>query len=261
MEERNAQLKWLYGSIDYTSLNGTDSVSYISKELQFIKAIYEKSGWHPAAFCTWPIYARLVKQLLESTPIKTAVVAGGFPGGQTHFSIKMNEIAQAVDEGADEIDFVINRGRFLAGDSLFLEEEVFMAKEHAKQASLKVILETGELSSRDAIRRASVLAIKNGADFIKTSTGKSAVSATPEAVLEMTQAIKSHFVRTAQKVGIKPSGGISDIQTALQYASIVEQNTAKEWLQPRYFRIGASRLAKEILKEAGLSNEGSQSAY
>lgn len=259
--DNTAQLKWLYSCVDFTSLNGTDSLESIKSQAEQLKAEFERSGFHPAAFCTWPIYAGLVKKVLENTPIQTAVVSGGFPGGQTHFSIKMEEIRMAIQEGADEIDFVINRGKFLNGHSTFLEEEIYMAKENSKNALLKVILETGELVKPDIIRRASVLAIKNGADFIKTSTGKCPISATPEAVNEMTIAIKMHFVRTAQKIGIKPSGGISDIKTALEYAALIENNTAKDWLQPRYFRIGASRLATEILKEAGLQTQESKSNY
>jgi len=257
----NSQLKWLYSCVDFTSLNGTDTNESIKATAEQLKREYEQSGFHPAAFCTWPIYAGLVKKALEGTPIQTAVVSGGFPAGQTHFSLKMSEVAMAVAEGADEIDFVINRGKFLSGNSSYLEEEVYVAKEKCGNAILKVILETGELAAPDVIRRASVLSIKNGADFIKTSTGKSAVSATPEAVKEMTNAIKQHFVRTAQKIGIKPSGGISDIKTAMEYVALIETNTGKDWLQPKYFRIGASRLASEILAAAGIDATKSNSSY
>lgn len=256
-----SQLKWLYSCVDYTSLSGVDSAESIRLQAEKLKRDYENSGFHPAAFCTWPIYTSILKNVLASTPIKTAVVSGGFPAGQTHFSIKMAEVALAVSEGADEIDLVINRGRFLAGDSAYFEEEVYMAKEKCNTALLKVILETGELQSLSHIRRASVLAIKNGADFIKTSTGKSAVSATPEAVSEMATAVKMHFVRTAQKIGIKPSGGISDIKSAMEYASLIEKNTSKDWLKPAYFRIGASKLATEILIEAGITSTKSNSSY
>lgn len=250
MEYATEQLKLLYACMDYTSLNGTDSDKSVAALAQQIRKEYESSGWYPAAFCTWPNLLPAVKEVLGSTPVKLAAVAGAFAGGQSFFRIKLDEVRMALDAGADEIDFVINRGKFLSGDSAYLAEEVESVKELCGTRRLKVILETGELQSPENIRRASVIAIKSGADFVKTSTGKSAVSATPEAVREMCMAVKAHFVRSELKVGIKPSGGIADLATAFSYMQLVEQQTTREWIQPRYFRIGASRLAAEILAAA-----------
>lgn len=250
MEYSTEQLKLLYACMDYTSLGGTDSDRSVGMLAQQILEEYERSGWYPAAFCTWPNLVPAIKGLLASTPVKIAAVSGAFAGGQSFFRIKLDETRMALDAGADEIDFVINRGRFLSGDSTYTAEEIQSAKELCGEGLLKVILETGELQSPENIRRASVIAIKSGADFVKTSTGKSAVSATPEAVREMCMAVKAHFVRSELKVGIKPSGGIADLDTAFSYMQLVEQQTTREWIQPRYFRIGASRLAAEILAAA-----------
>jgi deoxyribose-phosphate aldolase len=176
-------------------------------------------------------------------------VAGAFPSGQLPLHLRVNECKYVISEGADEVDMVISRGAFLAGEHQFIIDEVAAMKQACGEVHLKVILETGELVSDENIRLASELAIKGGADFIKTSTGKIQPAATPEAMYGMLKVIKTHFNETGTRIGIKPAGGISTPDQALLYYLLVKNTVGDDWLNNRLFRIGASRLADGLLAE------------
>jgi deoxyribose-phosphate aldolase len=244
-DDRRAILKFILGIIDLTSLEGNDTRNKI-KEL-CDKA--QNSKIQAAAVCTYPVFINDTSELLKDTDINTAVVAGGFPGGQVPASVKISEVQYAVDHGADEVDFVINRGLMLEGRFDEVYEEVFMAAQLCTHAHLKVILETGELKTKDNIRRASEIAMTAGADFIKTSTGKVQPAATLEATLIMLDAISDHHNKTRKMVGIKPAGGIGDPDTAIKYYLLVQHVLGSAWINKSYFRIGASRLFDNILNE------------
>jgi deoxyribose-phosphate aldolase len=244
-DERKAILKFIPGIIDLTSLEGIDTQNKIKELCE--KAL--NSNTPPAAVCTYAVFLNEVGEWLEGSDIKAAVVAGGFPSGQVPASIKTSEVQYAVDRGADEVDFVINRGLMLEGRYDEVYEEVFKAAQLCKDIHFKVILETGELKTVDNIRRASEIAITAGADFIKTSTGKVQPAATLEATLVMLDAISDHYRKTRKMVGIKPAGGIGDTETALKYYLLVQNVLGREWLNKSYFRIGASRLFDRILDE------------
>ena len=178
-----------------------------------------------------------------------ASVAGAFPSGQLPIELKVAEVEYAVAQGADEIDMVISRGAFLEGHYQQVYDEILAIRKACPQQKLKVILETGELVTPQNIYRASQLAIHAGADFLKTSTGKIAVNATPEAFWVMTFAIQQHFQNTGKKVGIKVAGGLSELQQAYTYLHIWRQNMGKEWITPDLFRVGTSRLAKRVFEK------------
>lgn len=248
MPDKKVILK-LFSLIDLTTLEGSDTHAktvQLANKAADLKQFDEEITL-PAAICIYPVFVKSVKKALIGSGIKTASVAGGFPSGQTKYKIKCDEIKFALDEGADEIDAVISRGKFLEADYNAVHEEIAGFKELCGKVTLKIILETGELTTVDNIRRASGIAIRAGADFIKTSTGKSKISATPEAAKTMCEVIKDQFVKTGKKVGIKPSGGISELEDALIYFHLVEKQLGKDWLNPSLFRIGASRLANQLL--------------
>ncbi len=237
------ELKLALSLVDLTTLEGKDNDSNVIKLAQ--KAI--KSG--VAAVCVYPTLVRIAKSELKNAKQKVASVAGAFPSGQLPLNLRLEEVKYAIAEGADEIDMVISRGKFLEGNYQFVFNEVSAIKEVCGNVRLKVILETGELESLQNIRIASDIAIQAGADFIKTSTGKMSVNATLPAVCVMLQAIKDHYDLTGKKVGLKPSGGISDGATAIKYIRLTEKILGKEWLQPNLFRFGASRLVDNLLLE------------
>ncbi len=244
-------LSFILGIIDLTSLEGSDNKSKI---LAFGKKasgfdVFGQEKIYPAAVCVYTPFVRLLKKALADTPVNIASVAGYFPSGQASLHIKTEEVKYAIDQGADEIDMVINRGKVLEGNINCVFEEIVAVKNICQKVHLKVILETGELESIENIRKASEIAINAGADFIKTSTGKIQPAATKEATLVMMDTISEYFQKTGKKVGIKPAGGISDPETALQYFYLVKEILGKEWLHKDYFRIGASSLADQILKE------------
>lgn len=229
--------------VDLTSLEGKDtstSIVLLSK-----KAIDTKV----AAVCVYPELVKSAKSALNNSKIKVASVAGAFPSGQLPLHLRLEEVKFAINEGADEIDMVISRGKLLEGDYQFIFNEVSEFKKICGDKNLKVILETGELETLDNINIASDIAIHAGADFIKTSTGKISINATLPAVCVMLQVIKNHFDTTGKKVGIKPSGGISDAKTAVLYLRLTETILGKEWLQPSLFRFGASRLVDNLIAE------------
>lgn len=214
-----------------------------------------------AAVCVYPNFVRLAKRSLEGTEIKVAAVATAFPSGMSSTRFKLEETKWAVGEGADEIDMVISRGKFLAGEYDFVSDEIRAVKEACGKAHLKVILETGELSTLDNIRKASDLAMEAGADFIKTSTGKVQPAATLPVTLVMCEAIRDFFYRTRKKIGMKPAGGIATAKLALHYLVLVHETLGEDWLSPDLFRFGASTLANDILRQIVKEKTGAYQSF
>ncbi|HQB27509.1 MAG TPA: deoxyribose-phosphate aldolase [Paludibacter sp.] len=242
--------KFCLGCMDLTSLNSTDNDVQIVKMVQKVNRmpkIFPEAPL-PAGICVYPNFISTVKNTLQ-VDVKTVAVSGGFPASQTFAEIKTAETAMAVMEGADEIDVVMPVGDFLSGEYEKVRGELEEMKASCRKAPLKVILESGILPSTSEIKKASVLAMSSGADFIKTSTGKATVSATPEATYVMCQAIKAWHAKTREKVGIKVAGGIVTAEDAVTYYTIVKQILGTGWLDKKYFRIGASRLANNLLNE------------
>lgn len=240
--------RFILSVIDLTSLEGSDNKAKIDALCQTAIAFgkEDKVVKSPAAVCVYPPFVAQAKQQLVNTDIKVASVAGAFPAGQSPIEIKVAEVRYAVAQGADEIDMVISRGKFLEGRFQEVADEIVAVKKACGNALLKVILETGELQTADNIYMASMLAMESGADFIKTSTGKITVNATPEAFLVMMDAIADFYRKTSKKVGIKAAGGISDPETAVLYVKLLAHNLGDEWLNKSMFRIGTSRLAPKI---------------
>jgi deoxyribose-phosphate aldolase len=233
------ELRLALSLIDLTSLEGKDNEKSIF-------ALCEKAKkFGTAAVCVYPALVSSAKKNLKGTKIKIASVAGAFPSGQLPLNLRLEEAKYAITEGADEIDMVISRGKFLAGNYNAVSEEIYAFKKICQGEILKVILETGELESTENIRKASEIAIDAGADFLKTSTGKISVNATLESVCAMLLAIKD----SGKKTGIKPSGGISDGETAIKYLRLTEKILGSDWLTPVLFRFGASRLADTIFSQ------------
>jgi deoxyribose-phosphate aldolase len=247
-DERISALKTIFSLLDYTTLEGTDSHMRV-RELCGNALSFGKLGLPlPAAVCIYPPFIRTSVQVLKGSGIRVATTAAGFPSGQTSINVKLAEVDYCVSEGADEIDVVISRGTFLEGDYETVFEELQAIRAHCRDRHLKVILETGELGSVENIARAGEIAITAGADFIKTSTGKVQPAATPQAMAAMLLLIRNHFRSTGLKTGIKPAGGISEPDQALLYYQLVNNILGSEWLNPGLFRIGASRLAANIIK-------------
>ncbi|MBS7357359.1 MAG: deoxyribose-phosphate aldolase [Bacteroidales bacterium] len=249
--DRNESLKTIFQCIDFTTLEAFDNETKIndfcSKALSF-----KDNDLHISvpAVCIYSPFVRQAKELLRGSGIKVATVACAFPSGQMPFELKRREVEYCVEQGADEVDMVISRGTFLAGRLDEVYEEIKSVREAcAPPVRLKVILETGELKSVENIRRASEIAINAGADFIKTSTGKSPVSATPLAAIIMCDTIKEYYEATGRMVGFKPAGGMSTIDDALTYFYIVREVLGDRWLNKDYFRVGTSRLAGKVMDE------------
>lgn len=243
--------KFLFNCIDLTTLNTTDSDESV---MRFTEKVNRFDDEFPdlknvAAICVYPNFAQVVKDTLEVEGINIACVSGGFPSSQTFTEVKIAETAMALADGADEIDIVIPVGAFLSGDYETMCEEIMELKETSKEHHLKVILETGALKTASNIKKASILSMYSGADFIKTSTGKQQPAATPEAAYVMCQAIKEYYEQTGNKVGFKPAGGINTVNDALIYYTIVKEVLGKEWLSNELFRLGTSRLANLLLSE------------
>jgi deoxyribose-phosphate aldolase len=241
----------LLNMIDLTSLNTTDNRSHI---IHFTGKVNSFSGRftnipNVAAICVFPNFVAVVKEKLTARNVKIAAVAGSFPTSQTFRSIKVSESKMAVEAGADEIDIVIPVGAFLGNDFAAVADEIRDIKEAIGTRMLKVIVESGLLGEAENIFRASMIAMDAGADFIKTSTGKTPVSATPEAAFIMCRAISDFYSETGIKVGFKAAGGIVTPADALIYYHIVKYCLGEEWLNNSLFRIGASRLANNILSE------------
>ena len=243
--------RFVLSVIDLTTLEGSDNAQKINELCQTAINFKDEARHIPstAAVCVYPPFVAQAKQLLKGTDIHVASVAGAFPAGQSPIEIKVAEVQYAVNAGADEIDMVISRGKFLEGNYQEVFDEIVAIKKACGNAHLKVILETGELKTSDNIYAASMMAMEAGADFIKTSTGKISVNATPESFLIMLDAISDYYKQTGKMVGMKPAGGISDAETSLLYVKILENVLGEKWLNKQYFRIGASRLAKKIIEK------------
>lgn len=244
-------LKQIFGLIDLTTLSEQDNLVNVGQLCDKVNQLSEAYPDMPsvAAICVYPELVSVVKEKLDNPLISIASVGGGFPASQTFTNIKIMEIEQAIVQGAEEIDIVLPVGKFLMNDLEYVSYEIQVIKQRIGSVHLKVILETGSLKDFSLIRKASLLAIEAGADFIKTSTGKISPGATPEAMAIMCCAIRDYYMRTGKKIGIKPAGGISDTRTALLYYHIVKEILGEEWLNRERFRIGASRLANRILGE------------
>ncbi len=236
----------LLGFLDLTTLEGTDTQARVRDLCQ--KALRYQTG----GVCVYPYYAGLVAETLKGSGIRTACVVGGFPASQLPLELKLAEARYVLAQGADEMDMVLAQGAFLEGDSRRAGDEIKAMKAVCGDRHLKVILETGALPDVDAVAAAARLAISSGADFIKTSTGKIAVSATPEAFYVMLRVIKEHHEQGGRRIGIKPAGGISTVEAVLPYFRLLYAVLGEDWLRPDLFRIGASRLADALAKGAGL---------
>ena len=243
--------KFLFNCIDLTTLNSTDSDESVMKFTQKVNQFDEEFPdlKNVAAICVYPNFAEVVKDTLEVEDVKIACVSAGFPSSQTFIEVKVAETAMAIMEGADEIDIVISVGKFLSGDYETMCDEIQELKATCKEHHLKVILETGALKTAANIKKASILSMYAGADFIKTSTGKQQPAATPEAAYVMCQAIKEYHALTGNKIGFKPAGGINCVNDALIYYTIVKEVLGEEWLNNGLFRLGTSRLANLLLSE------------
>ncbi|MDE5821374.1 MAG: deoxyribose-phosphate aldolase [Paramuribaculum sp.] len=244
-------LKLLFSCIDLTTLKSTDSPSSVAKFTERVNDFENEHGDLPsvAAICVYPNFVQVVRTILEVSEVEIAAVSGGFPSSQTFPEVKVAETALAVEGGADEIDIVMNLGNFLDGDWEEVCDEIGEMKHSCRDRKLKVILETGALKTAENIRAASILAMYSGADFIKTSTGKEYPGASLEAAYIMAQCIKEYHAQTGRKVGFKAAGGIATTEEALGYYCIVKSVLGDEWLNNEYFRIGASRLANNLLSD------------
>ena len=244
-------LKLILSMIDLTTLEGMDTPGKVRQLCQ--KAIHLHDALpglpHVAAVCVYPTMVGVAREALEGTGINVASVATAFPSGQSNLKIKLEDTRLAVKAGADEIDMVISRGAFLAGDYRYVFDEIRAVKEACGDAHLKVILETGELGTLDRVRRASVLAMHAGADFIKTSTGKIQPAATMQVTLVMLQAIRDFYYETGRMVGMKPAGGISSAKLAVHYLVMLHETLGNAWMTPEWFRFGASSLANDVLMQ------------
>ena len=241
-------LNFLYSCIDLTSLNTDDSVESIWK---LVEKINDFEGSRPdvgnvAGVCVYPNFVSVVKEALTAD-VKIVSVAGGFPSSQTFPEVKVAEVSLAVADGADEIDIVINAGAFFNDELDTFCNEILELKDACRESALKVILETGLLKTAFNIKKAAVLSIYSGADFIKTSTGKVHPGVTLEAVYVICETIKEYYALHNKKIGIKVSGGVSSPEDAVKYYTIVKEVLGEEWLTPEWFRLGASRLADNLV--------------
>lgn len=249
-ENNNVEVyKKCFNSIDLTTLNSTDTVSSVTKFVERVNAFETEYPNLPnvAAICVYPNFAMVVSGALEVSDVHTAVVAGSFPSSQTFTEIKTTETALAVADGANEVDIVFNLGLYYDAQYEELADEISEIKHAARDARLKVILETGALKTVKDIRNASILSMYSGADFIKTSTGKVYPGATLEAAYVMLKSIKEYYEKTGRKVGFKVSGGVSSTDDAVKYYTLTREILGEEWLNNQLFRIGTSRAANYIL--------------
>lgn len=256
LESKKAQyntpevLQELLSTVELTTLTVTDSKESVMRFTEKVNAFAEAHPElpHIATICVYPNFASTVSETLEVEGVEVACVSGGFPSSQTFQEIKVAETALALHEGATEIDMVLSVGAFLEGDYETCADEIAEMKQVCGDYDLKVILETGALQTAENIKRASILSIYAGADFIKTSTGKISVSATPEAAYVMCQTIKEYYKETGIKIGFKAAGGVSTVDDALTYYTIVRELLGKEWIDENLFRIGTSRLANLLVQ-------------
>ena len=251
-------LKLVVSMMDLTTLEGKDTpgkVAYLCrKAIQPAEPRYDVPSC--AAVCVYPNLVRAAKAFVGNSGVKVAAVATAFPSGAMPLRVKLQDTRAAVQEGADEIDMVIDRGAFLAGEHRQVSDEVAAVKEACGAAHLKVILETGELQTYDNVRLASDLAMRAGADFIKTSTGKVQPAATLPVTLVMLEAIRDFFFETGRRIGMKPAGGIRTAKEALAYLVMLAETLGDDWMTPDLFRFGASTLANDVLMQIAKLADG-----
>lgn len=243
--------KFLFGSIELTTLKTTDSVESV---MAFTERVNRFDNEYPdlphvATICVYPCFAQIVSQTLEVDGVEIACVSGSFPSSQALIEIKTAETTLAVKDGATEIDIVMPVGKFLSGDYEGVCDDINELKQACGNAAMKVILETGCLQTASNIKKASILSMYAGADYIKTSTGKEKIAATPEAAYVMCNAIKEYYEETGIQIGFKPAGGINTVMDALIYYTIVKEVLGNQWLTNKWFRLGTSRLANMLLSE------------
>jgi deoxyribose-phosphate aldolase len=250
-EAKRAGIRLAIRMIDLTTLEGKDSEGKVRQMCRkAVRPLPEDPSVGPcAAVCVYPNWVAVAKDELAGTPVRVASVATGFPAGLVPLDVKLADTERAVADGADEIDMVIDRGAFLSGDDRAVFDEIVAVQRACGTAHLKVILETGELTTYDNVRRASELAMQAGADFIKTSTGKIQPAATPGVVLVMLEAIRDFYRATGRKIGMKPAGGIRTSKQALHLLVMVKETLGDAWLTPDLFRIGASTLTNDLLMQ------------
>ncbi|MBO4906826.1 MAG: deoxyribose-phosphate aldolase [Bacteroidaceae bacterium] len=253
LEENNTPevKEFLMGSVELTTLKTTDSEESV---LKFTERVNDFASAYPslphvATICVYPCFAQIVSQSLEVDGVEIACVSGSFPSSQALLEVKVAETALAVHDGATEIDIVMSVGKYLSGDYETLTDEIAELKAVCGEHKMKVILETGLLPSYADVKRASLLAMYAGADYIKTSTGKEKPAATPEAAYVMCQAIKEYYQETGIQIGFKPAGGLNTVNDALTYYTIVKEVLGPQWLTNQWFRLGTSRLANLLLSE------------
>ena len=244
-------LKLVLNMIDLTTLEGKDTPGKVRQMCYKANHLHDNFPGLPsvAAVCVYPSMVKLAKSLVKNSTVKVASVSTAFPSGQAPIDVKISDTKFAVDQGADEIDMVISRGKFLAGEFSFVYDEIAQIKEVCGKSRLKVILETGELATLDNVRKASDLAIHAGADFIKTSTGKIQPAATMQVTYTMLMAIRDYYDETGIMIGMKPAGGISNSKLALHNLVMVKEVLGEEWLTNKWFRFGASSLANDVLMQ------------
>ena len=243
--------KFLFGSIELTSLNTTDSdvsIMAFTEKVNRFDSLYPNFP-HVAAVCTYPCFAEVVNDTLEVDGVEITCVSGSFPSSQALIEVKVAETALALKDGATEIDIVMPVGKFLSGNYAELCEEIAELKQVCGEHAMKVILETGDLKTAANIKKAAILSMYAGADYIKTSTGKEKISATPEAAYVMCQVIKEYYEKTDIQIGFKPAGGINTVMDAIIYYTIVKEVLGEKWLTNKWFRLGTSRLANMLLSE------------
>lgn len=253
-----AGLKMAISMMDLTTLEGKDTpgkIAYLCrKAIQPADPRFAVSSC--AAVCVYPNLVRAARRFLGSAPVKVAAVATAFPSGAMPLKVKLADVRMALGDGADEIDMVIDRGAFLAGEYARVADEIRAVKELCAGAHLKVIFETGELQTYDNVRLASELAMRAGADFIKTSTGKVAPAATLAVTLVMLEAIRDYFFETGLRIGMKPAGGIRTAKEALAYLAMLAETLGDDWLTPNLFRFGASTLVNDVLMQIAKLTDG-----
>ena len=243
--------KFLFGSIELTTLSTTDSdtsvMAFVDRVNRFESAYPQLP--HVAAVCVYPCFAEVASETLEVEGVEVTCVSGSFPSSQAVIEVKVAETALALRDGATEIDIVMPVGKFLSGNYEELCDDIAELKQVCGDKAMKVILETGDLKTASNIKKASLLAMYAGADYIKTSTGKEKISATPEAAYVMCQAIKEYYEKTGIQIGFKPAGGINTVMDAIIYYTIVKEVLGEKWLTNKWLRLGTSRLANLLLSE------------
>lgn len=257
-ESKLQALKMAISMMDLTTLDARDTPGKVRQLCAKAIRPHESLPDIPsaAAVCVYPNLVRVAREALGKSGVKVAAVATAFPSGMSTKKVKLEETRFAINEGADEIDMVISRGHFLAGEYNYVFDEIAAVKEACREAHLKVILETGELSTYENIRLASDIAMQAGADFIKTSTGKVQPAATLPVTLVMLEAIRDYYYDTGKKIGMKPAGGIATAKLAMNYLVVLRETLGEDWLTPDLFRFGASSLANDLLMQIAKLQSG-----